>query len=60
MQSILEAEQAHNLTELEKIANQLSEENLNIKKFDRAYFIGVGGSGMSARERYFKNRGVTV
>lgn len=32
----------------------------NINQFDRAYFIGVGGIGMSALARYFKSLGWKV
>ncbi len=35
-------------------------ENLNISQFNRAYFIGVGGIGMSALARYFKRMGWDV
>lgn len=33
---------------------------LNIDQFDRAYFIGIGGIGMSAIARYFKLKGWEV
>ena len=33
---------------------------LNIDQFDRAYFIGIGGIGMSAIARYFKLKGWSV
>ncbi len=32
----------------------------NIASFDRAYFIGIGGIGMSALARYFKSKGWKV
>jgi len=38
----------------------LKDENLDINQFDRAYFVGVGGIGMSALARYFKHRGWKV
>ena len=30
---------------------------ININQFNRAYFIGIGGIGMSAMARYFKRKG---
>lgn len=38
----------------------MSEQSLNINQFDRAYFIGVGGIGMSALARYFVSIGWKV
>jgi UDP-N-acetylmuramate--alanine ligase len=38
----------------------LSNEDLNINQFSRAYFIGVGGIGMSALARYFNFQGWKV
>ncbi len=35
-------------------------ELLNISSISRAYFIGIGGIGMSALARYFNSRGVEV
>lgn len=31
-------------------------DNINLSSFDRAYFIGIGGIGMSALARYFKSQ----
>ena len=33
---------------------------MNINNINATYFIGVGGSGMSALARYFLNKGVLV
>ncbi|MFT5858324.1 MAG: UDP-N-acetylmuramate--alanine ligase [Flavobacteriaceae bacterium] len=33
---------------------------VNIQSFDKAYFLGVGGIGMSALARYFNTRGFNV
>lgn len=38
----------------------MSNEGLNINQFNRAYFIGVGGIGMSALARYFNFQGWKV
>ena len=38
----------------------MSEKAVNINQFDRAYFIGVGGIGMSALARYFVSIGWKV
>lgn len=38
----------------------MSDQDLNINQFDRAYFIGVGGIGMSALARYFNQQGWKV
>ena len=35
----------------------MSGSTININQFDRAYFIGVGGIGMSALARYFNGQG---
>jgi UDP-N-acetylmuramate--alanine ligase len=35
-------------------------DNINLSQFDRAYFIGIGGIGMSALARYFKAIGWDV
>ena len=35
-------------------------EEININQFDCAYFIGIGGIGMSALARYFKGKGWPV
>lgn len=34
--------------------------DVNINAFDRIYFLGIGGIGMSALARYFKSRGWNV
>ena len=34
--------------------------DININTFDRIYFLGIGGIGMSALARYFKSRGWIV
>ncbi|MCS7075345.1 MAG: UDP-N-acetylmuramate--L-alanine ligase [Bacteroidia bacterium] len=34
--------------------------NIDLKNIKKAYFIGIGGIGMSALARYFKAQGVTV
>lgn len=33
---------------------------MNVREFKRVYFIGVGGIGMSALARFFRERGATV
>lgn len=33
---------------------------MNLKEINRVYFIGIGGIGMSALARYFRERGATV
>src|SRR4051812_44905478 len=33
---------------------------VDLKKISKAYFIGIGGIGMSAIARYFSSKGVTV
>jgi UDP-N-acetylmuramate-alanine ligase len=33
---------------------------MNIKLFEKLYFIGVGGIGMSALARYFNSKGLEV
>ena len=33
---------------------------INIQDIQKAYFIGIGGIGMSAIARYFKSRGASV
>ncbi len=38
----------------------MSGSTININQFDRAYFIGVGGIGMSALARYFNGQGWSV
>jgi UDP-N-acetylmuramate--alanine ligase len=38
----------------------LTDKSLHIDQFDRAYFIGVGGIGMSALARYFVSQGWKV
>ena len=38
----------------------MSNEDLNINHFNGAYFIGVGGIGMSALARYFNFQGWKV
>jgi UDP-N-acetylmuramate--alanine ligase len=35
-------------------------DNIQLSQFDKAYFIGIGGIGMSALARYFKKLGWTV
>lgn len=34
--------------------------DIDLSKFDRAYFVGIGGIGMSALARYFSSKGWTV
>ena len=34
--------------------------DIDLSKFDRAYFVGIGGIGMSALARYFNSKGWTV
>lgn len=38
----------------------MSQEKRHISSFNRAYFIGIGGIGMSALARYFNNKGWKV
>lgn len=33
---------------------------MNVQELKRIYFVGIGGIGMSALARYFRNRGVSV
>ena len=38
----------------------MQKNNLDINHFDRAYFLGIGGIGMSALARYFNSKGWKV
>mgnify|MGYP006158509219 CR=1 FL=1 len=40
--------------------NQLSKEMQQFEQYKQVYFIGIGGIGMSALARYFKQNGLTV
>ena len=45
---------------LSMLVNQLSKEMQQFEQYKQVYFIGIGGIGMSALARYFKQNGLTI
>ena len=45
---------------LSMLVNQLSRKMQQFEQYKHVYFIGIGGIGMSALARYFKQNGLTV